>query len=308
MKPIRPMKGVLVTPENRAKIKFPQWASFKLDGIRGIVSDGVCYSTSGKPLPSRRLQELAARMPHGLDGEWIYGEPTAADAYSKTFTAVMSIDWPAELSPDKMRFYAFEIAASGQAFSASHGLAIERTNPVDHPWIEILDQYVIESLTDMDHYYELACNSGYEGLVLRRPGFGYKQGRATENESTFWKLKPFGSQIEEAEILNWYPLMTNLNETSRNAFGLTERASTSSNKVETSLLGGFLVKDLKTGAVFRIGGGKGLTERLRSELYKKGDDLKGLVVRYTSMNYGVKDAPRHPQFRGFRDKIDLTEY
>lgn len=308
MKPIRPMKGVLVTPENRGMIKFPQWASFKMDGIRGIVTDGVCYSTSGKALPSKHLQELASRMPDGIDGEWVYGDPTTPDAYSLTQSAVMSIDWPARLSKDKLRFYAFEIAASGHPFSFSHGMAIEQTNPIDQPWIKILDQYVIESLVDMDHYYALACDSGYEGLVLRRPGFCYKQGRATERESTFWKLKPFGSQIEEAEILNWYPLMTNLNEASRNAFGLTERASTVSNKVETSLLGGFLVKDLKTGAVFRIGGGKGMTEQLRSDLFKKGDDLKGLVVRYTSMNYGVKDAPRQPQFRGFRDKIDLTEY
>jgi DNA ligase-1 len=306
--PIRPMKGVLVDDKNCSSITFPKWASYKLDGIRAVIDKGISISNSGISLPSVWVQELSQKMPHGLDGEWIYGDPVAHDVYSQTFSAVMTRKWPRGMEKHMLKFYAFEQVSLTGTFMENHEAAIMNTHPVDHPWIVIMDQLVVSSLEEMDSLYQTSVTAGYEGLVLRRPTSKYKQGRATLKENSHFKLKPFGKDTKEAVIVGVYPMMTNLNEATTNAFGLTERSTHKENKTVLEVLGGFVVKDVETGVEFRIGGGKGLTMDLRTRLWKKRADLFGRMVRYTSMTYGVKDAPRHPQYRGFRDPIDMTEY
>ncbi|MEX3614478.1 MAG: hypothetical protein VB141_12185 [Burkholderia gladioli] len=57
----KPMLAATLTkPE---LIKFPVWASPKIDGIRCVFFGGAAYSRSLKPIPNPVVQEFAARHP-----------------------------------------------------------------------------------------------------------------------------------------------------------------------------------------------------------------------------------------------------
>lgn len=304
--PIRPMKGVSIDAKNINKMRFPYMASYKLDGIRGIIDKGVAYSNSGKPLPSPEIQNRARAMPDGLDGEWVYGDPREPDCHRKTSSAVMSKVFPDNLEKCKLVFYVFDYVTSSMAYSYSYDKA--KSIAESFPLCRVVERILVTDKEYLDTLYSSSLRQGYEGLVLRSPASRYKQGRATANENSFWKMKPFGNERFEAEILGWYPLQVNVGGNSTDAFGYATTSSRADCKATVESLGGFVVRDLKSDVVFKIGGGQGLTQQLRNELYLVGDDLLGRVLQYTCMTYGVKEKPRHPQFAGFRDRIDLTEY
>lgn len=302
--PIRPMKGVLVDAKNLHKLRFPYYASYKLDGIRGVMDGGTCWSNSGKPLASQEVQARSKGVTTGLDGEWGYGDPTHPDFHSLTKSAVGSIKWPEHLDRRLFKFYVFDFVTPTQPFSTSCYTVDQflGTNMVR------VEQFLVEDQKELDELYELALDLGYEGLVLRNPRGRYKQGRTTPNENNMWKMKPFGKERFEAEIIGWYPLRVNVDGFGVDSHGLATTSSRQDCKEAVDMLGGYIVRDLKSGIKFKVGGGKGMTHELRRELYLAGDDKLGHVLQYTCMTYGVKEKPRHPQYAGFRDRTDITEY
>lgn len=302
--PIRPMKGATVEAKTRHMLRFPYLASPKLDGIRAVIDTGKSYSNSGKALPSSHVQRLSLCLPDGLDGEWVYGPPTEEGCLEKSKSAVMSKDWPVELDPDQLRFYVFDFAVGG-VFAHR----VKRYMVLDFPsWVVKLPQIELTSEERLDEFYNLCIIEGYEGIILKRLSGLYKHGRATELQNLQWKMKPFGKELFEAVITGWYPLRESVDGFSANAFGLAERSYRQEDKVEVDMLGGWYVKDIKTGREFSIGGGRGLTKAKRIEFFKKGDDMIGDVIQYTCMTYGEVDKPRHPQYRAYRSKLDMTEY
>lgn len=302
--PIRLMKGATVNKETEAMLRPPYYGSFKLDGIRAGIEDGTSYSNSGKALPSKFVQKLSLYLPDGLDGEWVYGDPKVEGCLEKTKSAVMSIDWPEKLDQKELRFYVFDLDTGG-TFEQRYHKYLQL--PV-RDFVIPLEQVMLQSRDDIDTFYRHATDIGFEGIILKNPKAGYKHGRATEKQNIQWKMKPFGKSAFEAEIIGWYPMQVSIGDPLYNALGLAERSYAQSEKQTIEMLGGFIVRDCKTKVEFRIGGGKGLTYKLREELYKIGDDLIGRLVQYTDMSYGVVDKPRHPQYRGFRDKLDMTDY
>ena len=87
MPTIKPMLAVKAGIEN---IQPGDLISPKLDGIRGINLDGQILSRSLKPIPNKHIQaEWNRKELAGIDGEFILGDPTAADAYRATNSALM---------------------------------------------------------------------------------------------------------------------------------------------------------------------------------------------------------------------------
>lgn len=304
-KPVRPMKGVRVGVDQLVDLPYPVYASVKIDGIRAIVKDGVVFSTSGKPLPSKKVQELFGHM-DGFDGELGYGYPTDKEKFhSETKSAVMSIDWPSRLDVEKLVFYVFDDWSLGNySFEERYEFLLERPFLIDEPAI-LLGQHRLGDANEAEIFYDTALSLGYEGAIFKRANAKYKQGRATFLQGQMFKMKPFDdNDLEEAVVIGWEPLYRNCNAPKIDELGYQKRSAQQAGKVETELLGKFHCVDLKTGRKFACGGGR-MTHKQRAEFYKEGDKLKGLVIQYYSMHYGVKDAPRHPNFKRIRDRIDL---
>ena len=281
----RPLLGASV--DDLSQVRFPCFASTKLDGIRAIWFGKEFLSRTLKTIPNRALQAAAAaaNIPSGWDGELICGEPNGATVFSQTTSAVMTINGSAE----RIRFFTFDNCEDLGEF----GRRLDSLYDIS-PLVVKLDQTLIDNVDDLFCFEQVSLSMGYEGVVLRSPSGLYKHGRSTLREQYLLKLKRFADA--EATIIGFEELLHNANEASRDERGYTKRSSHLENKLPMGVLGAIVVS---MGSVqFNIG--SGFTARERADIWNNRDEYLGKLVKFKSLKIGVKDAPRHPVFLGFR--------
>src|SRR5256885_796960 len=105
-KPFRPMLAC-ETPEDLESLApfFPMYGSYKLDGIRAIVRDGVLVSRTLKPIPSAFCQDWFSSLPEGVDGELLVPKQHGPTIYHDTYSAVMTHG-----SREPVDFWIFDLA------------------------------------------------------------------------------------------------------------------------------------------------------------------------------------------------------
>lgn len=287
-KPFRPM---LATDAELDKLRFPLLASPKLDGIRAVVRDGVVYSRSNKPIPNRHVQARfgLAKYEHH-DGELIVGEPTSKTVYRDTVSGVMSED-----GEPAVRFFTFDHVGS---MADPYAMRARRLKSSSHAPVHLSRQ--VTALEDLLAYEVELLAAGYEGLILRDPAAPYKQGRSTLREGYLLKLKRFIDA--EATVIGFEERMVNGNEARLDERGYTKRSSHKANKTGRGDLGALLVRGVD-GIEFAIG--TGFTDEERDQIWRHRDAYAGKLVKYKYFPVGVKEAPRHPVYLGWRESIDL---
>ena len=280
------------------KITWPKFASPKLDGIRAVVIDGVVYSRSGKPIRSKAVQKLFGDPRYNnLDGELIYGSPTAEDVFNKTTSFVMSEDVPEGMSEKEITFFTFDYVNDFLQFNERRGLG---PLPLSCEQRVDVGQVMLYNLQEMDAYEAQCLKEGYEGIMLRSPEGLYKHGRATEKSQDLLKVKRFVD--DEAIIIGFEELLTNNNPATLNELGHQERSSCKENLVGADTLGALQCLT-KARVAFNIG--TGFSAELRQHIWNNREKYIGKLAKYKSFPIGVKDAPRLPVFLGFRDEDDL---
>lgn len=278
-------------------------ASPKLDGIRCTIQSGQAYSRSLKLIRNKHVQSLLSRrsLLEGLDGELIVGNPTAHDVYRTTSSGIMR-----EEGEPNFKFYIFDtLELPNCNYTQRHAfLKSEEIYGSYGSYIQILESTIIESMEQL-YTYENAClNGGFEGVIIRDTSTEYKHGRATAKSGELIKVKRFTDA--EAIILAVEEQMHNANEATTNELGRTQRSSHQENKIPMGTMGAIVCKDIETHIEFNIG--TGFSAQLRQEMWnsKEGSNtVIGKMVKYKSFKIGVKDAPRHPVFLGFRDPSDM---
>jgi len=275
------------------QIKYPVIASPKIDGIRCIIKDGVALSRTLKPIRNEYIQSILGKPElNGLDGELIVGPITADDVYRNTSSNVMRIK--GEPKFDYRVFDQFEVTSDSYIV---RNIAMNK-QVLYHSHATSLDYVVIDN-QDQLLAYEIDCLAqGYEGVIVRSPIGKYKHGRSTVNEGLLLKLKRF--QDAEAMVIGVEELMHNDNEAVTNELGRTARSSHQEGKRPAGVLGALVCKTPE-GVEFKVG--TGLTAAMREQYWKM--DLIGKLVKYKYFEIGIKTAPRHPVFLGFRDVEDL---
>jgi DNA ligase-1 len=290
MKPM--LAGGKNAQEVLASLKYPVFASPKLDGIRGFSRDGVVTSRNLLPLANELLQETFGWSKYlDYDGEFIAGDPTDKKVFSKTTSVVSSIRKPI----DDLRYYVFDHIG----------------NP-NQPWVERYDQLVSDNLVIKLEHAEIRCEDdllqyeseklelGYEGLIVRKPDGKYKYGRSTLNEGYLLKLKRFSD--DEAVVIGFEEKMHNANEKTLVKNGKPQRSSHQAGLVPLGTLGAIVVRwrDVE----FNIGTGFDQTEA--QEIWDNREKYLGKFVKFKYFDYGLVLAPRHPVFLGFREGFDLS--
>ena len=303
---LKPMLAGKATDDQIKKLfaKGPMEASFKLDGIRCMIQDGVALSRSLKPIRNNHVQSVIGRKEfNGFDGELIVGEPTDSDVYRNTCSHVMS-----ENKKFKFSFWIFDFLNNDiyenrkKEISFLKQVILQKLIPEHDHTLKMLGTKTINNMEELEKY-ELAClEIGYEGVILRDPNAKYKHGRSTVKEGGLIKVKRFNDS--EARILDMEEQMKNNNEKKVNELGRGQRSSHKANKTPKGTLGALIVKDVYSGALFNIG--TGFTNIIRDQLWKYKNGLIGQIVKYKYFAIGVKDAPRHPVYIGMRDKSDMS--
>lgn len=291
---MKPMLAARMDNEQIKLLRYPLLASPKLDGVRGIVIDGILRSRSFKPFPNPCVQERFSQIKYsGFDGELILGSPTAKDVYRRTNSAVSRHDG----TPD-VKFFVFDNHLSkGGFYTRWHDLYRLRLGSS----VEILHHKVIHTYDQLIDYEQECLGEGYEGVMLRDPKGKYKFGRSTFREGGLIKLKRFHDS--EAEILEVVEELQNANEAKRNELGKLERSSHKANMIPKGRAGSLRVKDTSSGIEFHIG--TGMDDDDRQYFWKHRQEVIGRIIKYKHFPGGAKDLPRFPVFLGLRSSFDL---
>jgi DNA ligase-1 len=291
-------KPMLADKADLRLVRFPMNASAKLDGVRCLAINGQPMSRSMKIIPNRSIQQwfaANAKLLEGMDGELIVGSPTHPDVYRTTTSGVMT----EAFAPDFTYFVFDKFDVPGPYHQRVARLPQENL-PAR---LRYLEHEVIHSLDELADFETRMLDLGYEGAMLRGPKSPYKHGRSTANEGFLLKVKRF--EDAEAEVIGFDEEMANNNTARTSETGRTVRSSHQANKVGKGTLGAWVVKGVTAfpDVTFRIG--TGMDDAMRASAWNHRDTLLGKIIKYTYFNIGVKDSPRHPVFKGFRDLIDL---
>lgn len=295
-------KPMLAEHADMNNIKFPVYASTKLDGVRAVVINGRLLSRSLKPIPNKYVRSLFEKPEYeGLDGELIVGSPTDPKCFSKTTSGIMSEDG----EPD-VTYYVFDQIPnySGQPPLTRFQERYKDLAGYCTLWkhVHLVQQKLIFRMSELLEFEEICLEEGYEGVIIKDPNSPYKYGRSTLKEAYMLKIKRY--KDSEAKIISVEPLFENNNEATRDELGKIKRSNAKSGMVEKQTLGSITVEDIKTKVQFNIG--TGFSEDLRKELWDHKEDLVGRLVKYKYFGYGQVDKPRHPVFLGFRDERDMS--
>lgn len=293
-------KPMLATDADLNKLRFPVYASPKLDGIRASVVDGRLLTRTLKEVPNRFVYNaLSKHNLTGLDGELIVGPASSPTVYRDTVSGVMSREGVPQVT-----YWVFDLHdqdrwpyADRYDYLMNDRLAgDDLTTSVK---IDYLAQTLIKDEAELQAYEAQTIGLGFEGVILRAIDSPYKFGRSTVKEGYLLKLKRFCDS--EAEILEVIEEMHNGNEATTNELGRTKRSSHQENKTGKQRMGALLVRDIHTGVEFQIG--TGFTDLDKQQFWL--GDCQGGIVKYKYFPVGVKDKPRHPVYLGRRHKDDL---
>lgn len=274
------------------------YVSPKLDGIRATVTPNGLVSRSLKPIRNTMVNEQFNRNKYlGFDGELITGDPRDPLVFNKTTSNVMSKD-----KTEPTAFYVFDNYMYGLN---SYGDRIERIKDVIRGTNDIIlvEYNVVTSIEQLLEYEEKYLDDGFEGLIIRRAGSPYKYGRSTANEGGLGKFKRFVDS--EAIIIGIEPLYHNENVAFKDELGNTARSSSKDHLIPMDTMGALHIRDIHNGLELKLGTGFSADER--KWFWNNRDDLNKLIIKYSYFTVGMKNLPRHPSYKGIRDKEDMSQ-
>lgn len=289
------------TCEDTSTLKYPLYASVKLDGIRVIILDGVVYSRSMKPIRSKAVQELFGKPEYnGLDAEVLYGSWGAKDVFNLTTQAVMSTELKDGFTKDELSLAVFDYVLSDEAYPSRYNKAQDIVSRANDPHMDVLAQRLVCSEAELLAFEDFALGIGYEGVMVRSIDGKYKQGRSTAKEGIIGKIKRFSDA--EAVVIGFEEKMHNTNEAKTNELGRTQRSQAQEGMVGTGTLGALVCEC--NGIRFTMG--SGFDDAGRAEVWANKDKYLGKLAKFKYFAVGMKDSYRFPIFLGWRDPEDMS--
>ena len=293
----KPLLAARIEDDEYAKLRFPLYASRKIDGWRVLFTDKGPLTRKFKPIANLKVRaELSDPRFIGFDGEIVVGPANNPHVFNTTQSVLSTVDGPglSECDGKVLVFDDFthpELPFAKRLVSAMFRVPPEGLlEPVLH--IEIANQ------SDLDSFEGECLSAGYEGVMLRDPGGKYKCGRSTFREHILMKVKRFVDV--EAVITGYEELMHNDNPQTRNEVGSSKRSSHKANMRPGNILGALTVT-LTDGSGMTCNVGSGFTLADRKSLWAIRDTLINKVITIKYQKCGTKDSPRMPIFKGFRN-------
>ena len=309
-------------------IKYPKYASMKLDGIRCIFHPQLgMVSRSLKQIQNKQLQEkfkhvldLAIKNNCIYDGE-LYGHTLT---FQEITRAVMTQDFTSDSRKKKLmkelnlcedgcydycvalindiEFHCFdrvEESIPEEPFEnrREHLIINEYNYPDEFDNVRIVDQRIVESKEDVETMFKMALDTGYEGLILRDPNAPYKFGRSTLKEEHLLKVKPFGTTDTKILGIKQATVVDPNAEKITNELGRSVTSKKKGDRIPIEKASGFIVDYNGLELVVSIA----LTDEEKIDVWKNKESYIGRMIEYKSMTIGAKDLPRHPVFVRFRD-------
>ena len=281
-KKFKPMLAVDASLED---IKFPVAVQPKLDGIRCILTKKGAMSRTLKPIPNDFIRSSLSEWPElrGMEGELM-----SSNNFNTTQSDVMK-------KSGKPRWFwrCYDYPKHYDLpFEERYNRMLRAMTQVPAGNIMVLARIIVKDLRELDLAYHNCINSGYEGLICRRPDGLYKYGRSTLREQLLLKIKPM--RDAEATIIGYEELKRNENDAELDELGYTKRGHSKSGKTDGGTLGAFRCVT-EDGVTFKVG--SGFSESQRAMFWGAHDDYIGRKLVYKYQPHGTKTAPRSPIFK-----------
>jgi DNA ligase-1 len=185
----------------------------------------------------------------------------------------------------------------------------------DHPQLIMVAHVLLKDEEELLDYSTVNLESGYEGTMLRNPHGPYKSGRSTLPQGWLVKYKEWLDA--EGSIIGFEERMHNANDDVKDNFGYAKRSSAKQGMEPMGTLGALLL-DTEWG---ELSVGSGLDDALRQNIWNRNmvehireDDMGdswvirgsqpdlNRVVTFKYQPFGMKDKPRFPIFKHFREE------
>jgi DNA ligase-1 len=290
-------------------IQYPQFASYKLDGIRCIIHPELgIVSRSLKQIPNKQIQDKYADLLAWcretdiiLDGE-LYGHGLSFQeitglVITKDHEDPKTIKKYGERTlPDELKYHCFDAIPINDMvldFSDRIVLLEEIEDYIPNPrTVEIVIQQTVYNAEDVKTAFEWAIKHGYEGLMLKSLTGLYKFGRGTLKEGIIYKVKPY---IDKSAIIKGFVQATVVDpnaEKTVNELGNSVTSKKKDDRILIDKLAAFVVdyegQDLKVVVA--------ATDKEKEQMWSEREKYLGCELNYKSMEVGQKDGglPRHP--------------
>lgn len=307
---MKPMKAETCEDQHLNQLRFPIYASLKLDGIRCVVKDNDPLSNTLKQIRNTHIYNSITSDPYlncfnGFDGELLLTNTEQPEVPGvHPFNLVSSAVMGSKGNPD-FTLWVFDNWNDGRSFAERYAylhFVFEANRAVIPSFIKLLPQVICNNLAELAAFEEQALLDGYEGIMIREFTGKYKFGRSTVKGQELLKRKPFVD--EECVVVGFAERMMNTNEAVENLLGRTQRSQCAEGMVPANTLGKLLVRNKKWGE-FQLGCGK-LTHAEAKYIWDNKAAHLGQIVTFKYQSIGSVDAPRIPVFKSFRDPADMT--
>lgn len=310
------MKPLLATNYDEKKLVFPLGAQPKIDGVRGLTTEGHLTGRSLKKHKNKYATAFYSIPEYAhLDGELAAQEETHSDLCRITSSALSTI--------------------KGEPFTIWHVFDCLRKEVVAAPYVErhkyltqlvayehsqgrcmnakVVPMTVCETLGELLALDEQWLEMGYEGTIIRRLNAPHKEGRSTVLQGQLLRIKRF---IEaEALVVAIEEGNANENVAKTNELGRTFRTSHQENKVPNGHVGNMQCRVLvdvewegsivlKADQVITVSPGN-MDHGMRKHYFENPSELVQKIITFKFFPKGIKDKPRFPTFKCLRSVEDM---
>lgn len=285
------------------KLKFPVWGLPKIDGVRQINLTGQAVGRSLDPLKNVYTATLYSQPQYkGIDGELVAGLITSDSLCRDTTSAVMTIK-----GEPVTQWWAFDFLTehtSDMTYADRYKALLIHISVAQPAGVHPVPYVVLNSVEEVERFYNACLDQGYEGLILRDPNGKHKDGRSTTKEGAYLRLKP--QSDKEAKVLRLVEAMENTNAATEDNLGHTKRSTNAEGLVPKGMVGMLVCLDLTTKQEINVGPGK-MTHEERVHFWNHPEEIVGGFIKYRSMDSGVKDKPRFARYISRRAVEDMEK-
>lgn len=311
------MKPLLAANYVESKLVFPLGAQPKIDGVRGLTTEGHLTGRSLKKHKNKYTTAFYSTVEYrGFDGELAAQDERHPDLCRITSSALSTI--------------------KGEPFTIWNLFDCLRKEVVSGPYVErhayltnlihyehtqgrclhakVIPMTVCNDLTELLALDEKFLELGYEGTIIRGLNALHKEGRSTVLQGQLLRIKRF---IEaEALVLAIEEGNANENEAQTNELGRTFRTSHQDNKVPNGLVGNLqcrLLQDIEWEGMVLIPADTIITvspgnmdHKMRKHYFENQSEIVQHVIKFKFFPKGIKDKPRFPTYVCHRSAEDMS--
>jgi DNA ligase-1 len=300
-------------PTKFTDLTYPMFASPKYDGNRLVIRYGELLSRKMKPQPNRYLPKfLKAICDYSSANRIVFdGEFFSQDVHFTDIQSMRAHDWK---PPEHFAYHVFDMLDEIE-WEGEHqrmlSTRVRRYRKViqTHKFLHVVavPQIVVNDWQEAEQLYEAKLADGFEGLILRDPGGGYKHGRSTPRDGLMYKFKQMATIDVKIVGFQQKERMTddykNSDRGREEDGSITRTSSKSTRELVPDCIGATQVR-LDDGTTCNVCLKRGVSYEALGITWK---NRKKFIGRYVEIEYqecGTKDRPRLGRIIRLRPDLD----